>query len=1632
MTSIYTSSDNSILPEEIKVLNLAIGVSENTNSNLNFNSDQYLIVGEKTQSEGDFNQNIYSFLVDEQGVAVNTSFNERAALNSTSALYVDGDIFFTGQLLGNYMSQLLGENYVTSNNTWFSVSNDSTNGIGNIYYGGNATIGNYSAATGNCNAFNIARAAKRNINNAQLSIQNLQYSQFRTAIIGNASNSPIIMNTTPGSGPIEFHMSRDQSYFATNYGTGNDTPDYSMTTVADAPHFRIDPIGNVGIHTSVNRQISYNQRVGFGDPLSPESNLVIQPMQLHVEGSVYASNIIMTDYLDQTAKHLDDIYIRRFGVTIPASQILGGQLGKGDFTFASNVYIGGSEYVNKDLTVMGSASISNSAYIGHDLNVEGTIFLRGAYLTYYSNINGINTLQSNMIQFTVASYNYSNINYLGRGISTPGIFGTGIYPDDPSDASITNQLVSRKRDPNTWELELTDKSGNGYIKQGVIGHPTQDTTLLSDGSLVFATPSSSNTAYAGVLGQLPQNIYFFPGRDPSTIPFLTRSAPPTLAIFSSHQVGINTFYPIGYQTTFNPAFSVNGDIALTGNLYINLSNQNQFPYNVSKIANFIEIDNIPSTTGGGGLFYNGILYSNVNAPYVGINTMPDQRYGLTVSGKLKSLNGYYTPDNHKFITWYDSSYLLPTGDIAPYSNISASNIFAWGNVGIGVPIPSVALSVKDNSGGNSTCIQLVKSDTASVSRIDFLGVNSNLWKIQANHSLNRFEIANDASALSNNSSIRPFMIQQKPGNIGGGIGQVYIGTNGSGLISGISQSPDPNASLTVGGNLAVMGDVNITGAFRINSMMMSNANISNIYGGVSNVNIDGQSATDIYVGGRYIQLDYNSSRDASFGRGVVIGNPFPENGSNVLISKYDKNTALRVYSAYTGMTGTNQLTPVATFQSAGSNSIIEFVALSNTAALGTISDPRNAKVSMGLFTQSSNQKYNFAILDGAYSPYMSFYNVPNSTARYIGFNSLNPTALVHITASTSEYGSNMLRLTKPIAGDNDTTSVSPSIDLQKTYTTRVPTTWSISGPNAGWNQKLSFMYTDCNVPIGTSNEIFTFTNNGCIGIGTTQPEFALDVASTGKQGSIRLWDAGNTGAPQLLFQSGSDAIFGNENIADYRMATSNGLFYFDSYTNYIRSQIFNVDQRGYIGLGSNVSSIFNTNIGGNLNIGEGIFLAGIPVASVSTGSTAGGSSLVFNAPNILMNPYNITNQYGGVAINSPTPTSNLFYIHSGQNQNMLVLDSSFPQAQIHFRTQQPNNIWNVYRMDANTSNFEWKYSPNYGAGLYFPDSNNGYFNAFSFGVSSRSYGISNSEFDTSIYGSLILNSSSPNIYFGQNTATAPYINSSNGSIILTASSNIGIGTTIPEGILSLYNSSTQSGKSNALLRIDQNGIGNMIEMYSNSIRMITVTSNGFIGVGTSKPIAPVMIVASNDIPLSSNIPSSNVPVAFAVQQLGQFGNIAHFYNYSNEGVIINDVGYVGINTLFPQSNLHVHGSFLLEGPGNFTQGVYVGQNIEIWGNAIAHGNNITDSDIRLKKDLIKIDSALDKVKTLTGYTFTNIQSGYRNTGLVAQDVQKILPEAVYTEGAHLGLAYGNIMGLIVEAIKDLSIQVDELKKRLDT
>ena len=77
---------------------------------------------------------------------------------------------------------------------------------------------------------------------------------------------------------------------------------------------------------------------------------------------------------------------------------------------------------------------------------------------------------------------------------------------------------------------------------------------------------------------------------------------------------------------------------------------------------------------------------------------------------------------------------------------------------------------------------------------------------------------------------------------------------------------------------------------------------------------------------------------------------------------------------------------------------------------------------------------------------------------------------------------------------------------------------------------------------------------------------------------------------------------------------------------------------------------------------------------------------------------------------------------------------------------------------------------------------------------------------------------------------------------------------------------------------------------------------------------------------------------------------------------------------------------------------------------------------------MRIDGPLDKLETLTGYIYTRTDTGQRQTGLLAQDVQAVLPEAVH-EGEHLSLAYGNMMGLVVEAIKELRADFEELRQQ---
>jgi len=90
----------------------------------------------------------------------------------------------------------------------------------------------------------------------------------------------------------------------------------------------------------------------------------------------------------------------------------------------------------------------------------------------------------------------------------------------------------------------------------------------------------------------------------------------------------------------------------------------------------------------------------------------------------------------------------------------------------------------------------------------------------------------------------------------------------------------------------------------------------------------------------------------------------------------------------------------------------------------------------------------------------------------------------------------------------------------------------------------------------------------------------------------------------------------------------------------------------------------------------------------------------------------------------------------------------------------------------------------------------------------------------------------------------------------------------------------------------------------------------------------------------------------------------------------------------------------------------------------------SSSDARLKTDIKNIPDALVKISQINGVTYlrTDTPETVRHTGVIAQEVEAVLPEvvAIGLDGYKV-VAYGNMIGLLVEAIKELKAEVDALK-----
>lgn len=105
--------------------------------------------------------------------------------------------------------------------------------------------------------------------------------------------------------------------------------------------------------------------------------------------------------------------------------------------------------------------------------------------------------------------------------------------------------------------------------------------------------------------------------------------------------------------------------------------------------------------------------------------------------------------------------------------------------------------------------------------------------------------------------------------------------------------------------------------------------------------------------------------------------------------------------------------------------------------------------------------------------------------------------------------------------------------------------------------------------------------------------------------------------------------------------------------------------------------------------------------------------------------------------------------------------------------------------------------------------------------------------------------------------------------------------------------------------------------------------------------------------------------------------------------------------------------------------------LNLTNNDVVFGGNVgAYSDERLKTDIRTVDNALDKVSNMRGVYFN--RDGVASVGVVAQEIAKVLPEVVpevKNEGDYLSVSYGNIVGVLIEAIKELKAEIERLKKQ---
>jgi hypothetical protein len=196
---------------------------------------------------------------------------------------------------------------------------------------------------------------------------------------------------------------------------------------------------------------------------------------------------------------------------------------------------------------------------------------------------------------------------------------------------------------------------------------------------------------------------------------------------------------------------------------------------------------------------------------------------------------------------------------------------------------------------------------------------------------------------------------------------------------------------------------------------------------------------------------------------------------------------------------------------------------------------------------------------------------------------------------------------------------------------------------------------------------------------------------------------------------------------------------------------------------------------------------------------------------------------------------------------------------------------------------------------------------------------------------------------------------------------------------------------------------------------IRLTSIGNLGLGTS---APQLLVASGlGIEISSAAGGSLV-LSKSANPTVDYGGISYDGNAR-----IHSNGFIGFSLSGSRHiTIHNNGNMALNTTADNGYKLYVS------GTIYATGNITANSDLTLKKNLELITNPTDKLMQLNGYSYQWKSDDSHQYGVIAQEVEKILPYAVSTGNDGIkGVSYNQIIPVLIEAVKEQKAKIENLE-----